>query len=97
MKVFQKYRICKKCGISGGSFYARKRTFKTKKSEIRIGGICIICHRENEAIRNRRLYKLNTKKYYKRSRCYKINNKEKVNKRARLTYSKKVWGKCIDV
>ena len=81
MELEQKYRICKKCGCSGGKFYARKRN-----GVVRVGGICLICHRETESIRNIRLYRNNPESYYRRSRIYKMKNRERLNTRERYLY-----------
>jgi hypothetical protein len=43
--IKQKRRVCKKCGVSGGIFYAQKRN--NRPTKLNIHNICRRCKRED--------------------------------------------------
>ncbi len=77
--VRRKYRICKKCGIVGGLFYAQKR--KDRPTKVNIHDICQLCKRQDVADSYYRTY--NSKTAYERSKNYIVKNLAIVNLRRR--------------
>jgi hypothetical protein len=75
---------CSKCGIEDFPKYRRMKLRKTGKKTLSIASYCILCHREDQKIREEKRY---TKKLaYNRLWCK--NNRDKVNRYNRKHYKK---------
>ena len=71
MYKYVDYMRCKSCGATNTYFYAKIRTDRNNK--IYVGCKCILCHKEDEAIRNRKYYKNNAEASVARVLKYRSN------------------------
>lgn len=76
---------CFKCGCPDTPKVVRRRK---ERNKISISTYCILCHREDAAIRNRRLFKKNKDKRIAQAKKYKDNNREEYNESQRIWYAK---------
>lgn len=90
MIVIQKYRICKKCGISGGKFGTRKHKLKNGKVIHYVASSCVVCEREDARIRHNKIMldPEKRKKKLEANRNHKCNNRPKVRESGRKYYRK---------
>lgn len=75
---------CSKCG-SNFPKYKRMKLRKTGKRTLSIASYCILCHREEQKIRETRHYK----KKLEYNRKWRKANRDKVNKYAKKLYLRK--------
>jgi hypothetical protein len=81
---------CSKCGCDDIPKYKRMKLRKTGKRTKSIASYCVMCHAEDQKIREERRYK----KKLAYNRKWKKNNRDKVNKSERKWYkkhSRKSW------
>jgi hypothetical protein len=89
MYLFRTYKTCSYCGTVSGYFYARMKLRKTGKRSICVTSKCKICHREDENLRQMRLYYKDKKSYIDRRKEWRIKNRKKYNFSQRIWYRKK--------
>jgi hypothetical protein len=78
---------CSKCGDEDIKKYTRMKLRKSGKRTKSVASYCIVCHYEEQRIREERRYSL--KLAY--NRLWRRNNRALVNASARRSYNRKRW------
>jgi len=88
MYIKRKYKICSYCGTVGGYFYFRMKLRKNGKRTLSMLNKCKTCHREDENLRQMRLFQKNKEQYLERAKVWKEKNRKKYNESQRKWYLK---------
>jgi len=88
MYVHRKYKKCAYCEVVGGLFYARMKKRKTGKVTFSLSSKCNLCHREDENLRQMKLFQQNKSKYVARAKAWRDKNRKQYNRSQRLWYKK---------